>query len=355
MSTASKKTKNKGEWGEAYAIVNLALNKQIFACDRSLVALGGTHNYDINHITLNKAGDESKKITLSPSLNSIKATFDGKSNEITDNELQLISESILKKIKESTGTFEIPEVEYFWEKLFHPKLKSKSASKRDITVSLKNPEKGEPSEYGFSIKSDLGNKPSLLNASGATNFLFKAPSDFNPNPPTVEAKELGRAVKSLNLQLLGPVNEKYKSNLSSIDQNLSDLLSYILIEYYGSADSTSNLNSLLSLVEAANPLNISDVSRYKKILVTFLEATALGMVPNKVWNKTFDADGGILVIKKNGEIVSFYREDTKSKDELLEYLSENTLLETPSKTRHKFGKLETDKSFKLNLQIRTKD
>jgi type II restriction enzyme len=68
------------------------------------------------------------------------------------------------------------------------------------------------------------------------------------------------------------------------------------------------------------------------MLVTFLEATALGMVPNKAWNKTFDADGGILVIKKNGEIVSFYREDTESKDELLEYLSENTLLETPSKT-----------------------
>jgi len=79
------------------------------------------------------------------------------------------------------------------------------------------------------------------------------------------------------------------------------------------------------------------------------------MVPNKIWDKSFDADGGILVIKKDGEMVTFYREDIKSKDELLEYLGDNTLLETPSKTRHKFGKLESDKSFKLNLQIRTKD
>jgi len=355
MSANSKKTKNKGEWSEAYAIVNLALHKKIVTCDRNLATLGASHNYDISHISLENARDESKKIILLPSHNSIKATFDGKVNEITDNELQEISEAILEKIKDSSGTFEIPEVEYFWEKLFYPKLKSKSGSKRDITISVKSPSTNTSTEYGFSIKSDLGNKPSLLNASGATNFLFKAPHNFNPNPPTVEAKELGRAVKSLKLQLLGPVNEKYKANLASIDSNLSDLLSYILIEYYGSNDSTSNLKSLLKLVETANPLNTTNIGLYKKILVTFLEATALGMVPNKIWDKSFDADGGILVIKKDGEMVTFYREDIKSKDELLEYLGDNTLLETPSKTRHKFGKLESDKSFKLNLQIRTKD
>ena len=143
MSNTSKKTKNKGEWSEAYAVINLALNKKIFACDRNLAQLGSGHNYDISHISLNSTRDDSKKIILSPSPNSIKATFDGKSNEITDNELGLISETILKKIKESSGTFEIPEVEYFWEKLFYPKLKSKSGSKRDITISLKNSGKNE--------------------------------------------------------------------------------------------------------------------------------------------------------------------------------------------------------------------
>ncbi len=354
MPPASKKTKNKGEWSEAYALVNLAIQKELYACDRTLQFLGPANNYQIDHLILDAQSTPHNKIILTPDTNSIKVKHGGATVIIQDSELKEVSDIILDKIKGSSGTFEIPEVENFWIKLFNPKLKSKSGSKRDLTVAVKN-NNGHTATYGFSVKSDLGNKPSLLNASQATNFLFKAPANFAPNPEPIEAKELGRAVKGLPLQLLGPSNAIYKGNIDAISSDLGSLLSEILLEYYGSLSGVSNLKDLLGLVQQRNPLNLQDINYYKVILVQFLEATALGMVPNKTWNKTFDADGGLIIVKKNGELAAFFRQDKKAHDELLEYLADNTLLETASKSRHKFGKLQADKSFKLNLQIRTKD
>ena len=354
MPPVTKKTKNKGEWSEAYALLRLAIEKELSACDRSLQLVGPGSKYKIDHLVLDSEATPGSKIILKPEANSIKVTHNGATNIIDDEELNEVSSLILKQIKSSTGTFEIPEVENFWAKLFNPKLKAKSGSKRDLTIAVED-RNAQVAMYGFSIKSDLGNKPSLLNASQATNFLFKAPSGFSPYPEPIEAKELGRAVKNIPLQLLGPSNTKYKGNIDSISSDLSITLSHILIEYYGSPIGTSNLKELLALVQQSNPLKLTNVNHYKDILVKFLEATALGMVPNKTWSGTFDADGGMIIVKKSGELASFIRQDQKSHDELLEYLGENTLLETPSKSRHKFGKLLADKSFKLNLQIRTKD
>lgn len=354
MPSISKKTKNKGEWSEAYALLKLAIEKELFACDRSLQPIGPGGQYKIDHLLLDSETTPGSKIILKPEANSIKVTHNGVTNIIDDEELTEVSSLILEKIKRENGTFEIPEVENFWAKLFNPKLKAKSGSKRDLTIAVKD-SNAQVSMYGFSIKSALGNKPSLLNASQATNFLFKAPSGFMPYPEPTEAKELGRAVKNLPLQLLGPSNAKYKGNIDAISGNLSLTLSQILIEYYGSPIGTNSLKDLLALVQQINPLRLTNVNHYKDILVKFLEATALGMVPNKTWSGTFDADGGMIIVKKSGELASFIRQDQKSRIELLEYLWEDTLLETPSKSRHKFGTLQADKSFKLNLQIRTKD
>ena len=81
---------------------------------------------------------------------------------------------------------------------------------------------------------------------------------------------------------------------------------------------------------------------------------ALGMMPSKVWSGIYDATGGYLVVKENGEILCYH---IYNRNQFEEYLFVNTKLETASSTRHEFGKIYQQNGeffFKLNLQIRFK-
>ena len=73
---------------------------------------------------------------------------------------------------------------------------------------------------------------------------------------------------------------------------------------------------------------------------------------SKVWNGEYDATGGYLVVKENGDVLCYH---IYNRNEFEDYLFANTKLETASSTRHEFGKIyeENDQFyFKLNLQIR---
>ena len=76
------------------------------------------------------------------------------------------------------------------------------------------------------------------------------------------------------------------------------------------------------------------------------------MMPAKVWNGIYDATGGYLVVKEDGNILSYH---IYNKNKFEYYLFHNTKLETASSSRHDFGKIyeKNGKYFiKLNLQIR---
>jgi type II restriction enzyme len=77
------------------------------------------------------------------------------------------------------------------------------------------------------------------------------------------------------------------------------------------------------------------------------------MMPSKVWNGQYDATGGYLIIKENGDILCYH---IYNQNQFEDYLFENTKLETASSSRHEFGSLyknsDSELNFKLNLQIR---
>jgi type II restriction enzyme len=86
----------------------------------------------------------------------------------------------------------------------------------------------------------------------------------------------------------------------------------------------------------------------------FLTDVALGMTPSKVWTGIYDATGGYLIVKENGDILCYH---IYNRNQFEDYLFANTKLETASSTRHDFGKLYEENGqiyFKLNLQIRFK-
>ncbi len=78
------------------------------------------------------------------------------------------------------------------------------------------------------------------------------------------------------------------------------------------------------------------------------------MMPSKVWTGEYDATGGYLIVKADGEIVCYH---IKKKNEFENYLFANTKLETASSSKHKFGEVYEENGeffIKLNLQIRFK-
>ena len=112
------------------------------------------------------------------------------------------------------------------------------------------------------------------------------------------------------------------------------------------------------MVAAKNPFGFTGndiVAFYEHKMKVLLLDAALGMTPSKEWKGRYDANGGYLVVRKDGEIVCYH---FYNRNDVEDYLYHNTRFERGSRTRHKFGSLfkgEDGKAcIKLNLQIRFK-
>ena len=83
--------------------------------------------------------------------------------------------------------------------------------------------------------------------------------------------------------------------------------------------------------------------------------TALGMTSAKEWNGHYDANGGYLVVKSDGDIVCYH---FYNKNDVEDYLYNNTRFDRASRARYRFGSLyrgdDNEVYIKLNLQIRFK-
>jgi hypothetical protein len=354
-------TGNKGEWSEIYTLFKLLGDKQLFLGNKEIEKLEGivypilrvlrTENngdfeYSIqDEIILISGGEEVLKIEIS--------------------EFKQKAKFLLEKIKENKErTFSVPEIEEFMQSISCISLKASSTAKTDITIVVHDQRTNQQPTLGFSIKSQLGSPSTLLNAGKTTNFIFKI-SNAKLTPLQVEeinsissrSKIMDRinAVLDSNGQFDFKKTEKqvFSNNLILIDSKLPEILSQIVYEFYSSKKS-----SVLDLVEninSKNPLNF-DVSNehkfYEYKIKRFLTDIALGMMPSKVWTGQYDATGGYLIVKENGDVLCYH---IYNRNEFENYLFNNTKLDTASSNRHDFGSVYEENGelyFKLNLQIR---
>lgn len=148
-------------------------------------------------------------------------------------------------------------------------------------------------------------------------------------------------------------NKIFSNNLVLIDSSLPQITAEIIFHFFTSNDSKTI--DLVSDIEKKNPLNF-DVSNehqfYTYKIKRFLTDIALGMMPSKVWTGEYDATGGYLIVKEDGEILCYH---IYNRNEFEDYLINNTKLDTASSSRHEFGEIYKEGEglyFKLNLQIR---
>ena len=353
-------TGNKGEWSEIYALFKLLGDKNLFAGDADLKKVenlfypiikiirnetGGNYEYEITgDLVVVSGGKEKLRIPVK--------TFSEQAVKL------------LTKIKGSTGAFSIPETEAFMKSVNCGTLKAKSTSKSDIRVVIHDQRINQTAELGFSIKSQLGGDSTLLNAGKTTNFIYQingfkgSPSDIkriNAIDTRSKIKDRIEEVKKLSgkLKFLSLEQDIFKNNLVLIDSLLPNILAEVIKQFFTS--NLSTINALTEEISSKNPLGYDTQfshSFYEYKIKRFLTDVALGMMPSKVWGGLYDATGGYLIVKEDGEILCYH---IYNRNQFEDYLFHNTKLETASSTRHDFGKVFSEGDslyFKLNLQIR---
>ena len=354
-------TGNKGEWSEIYALLKLLGDKQLFLGNKDIEKLEGFVYPIIKVLRSESNGDfeysiQDEIILVSGNEQILKIPIDEFKNKAL---------FLLKVIKEnSERTFSIPEIEAFMQSINCISLKASSSVKTDITIVVHDQRTKQQPTLGFSIKSQLGNPSTLLNAGKTTNFIFRINGvDFTENEIkqinsiSTRSKIMDRIVQIQNkagrFEFIKTERQIFSNNLVLIDSLLPEILSQIVFDFYSSE--YLHLKDLVNLISKKNPLNFdieNEHQFYEYKIKRFLTDVALGMMPSQVWTGKYDATGGYLIVKGNGDVLCYH---IYNRNEFEDYLLNNTKLDTASSSRHGFGKIYKDNGnlhFNLNLQIR---
>lgn len=171
-----KSSKNKGEWSELYALLRIIDDTKLYAGDKDLNKV-----LDISYPVVEVFnGDESNFSRYQLDLvNQVVNVYIGESYDffsVPISEFSKHADFLLNKIKRSKGSsFEIREIEDFIAQIKLYRITSSSSKKSDIQALIDAGNKTLV-KLDFSIKSWLGSMPTLLNATGATNFIFEIKS-----------------------------------------------------------------------------------------------------------------------------------------------------------------------------------
>lgn len=331
---------NKGEISESYALLKIIAQKIIHYGN----AQGLANNDNIRVLKINTTH---KIITINDiSIDVISS--DGTTNNILID--QFISHKELNEmvdfIRQQAGTFNNEHIDNAVKTLGLTKRKGTSQEKADISLDFQDQILNI--NQGVSIKSFLGNSPTLLNASSATNFVFKV-TNLNPkyvdeiNQIETRSKIKDRLAKIIELggqfHFAHCENKTYESNLRKADSQMPEILAAALLAFF-----KKEASNKLSDYQSAN-----DETHCR--LRDFVKYTMFGIFPASEWDGELSANGAVIV-KQDGELLFYHTNQDRT---LKEYFYKHTFFDTPSSTRHRFGSLYkegSDLCFKLNLQLR---
>ncbi|MBT3206720.1 HpaII family restriction endonuclease [Candidatus Woesearchaeota archaeon] len=359
MGINMESSKNKGEWTELYSFLKLINDKKLILADKDLNIQNGFDHFNVTKVTtlniMESCYLQDNDVVL------VKNATTGFENKIKVSDF--LNTNILKKlsnsIKNGSRTFNIPEFNLIQNRLGISIVKGgNSNQKADIVLDINNNKISKENE-GFGIKSYLGSKPTLLNASGNTNFIFEI---LNFEPSAIDAVNsidtrtklkdriekihtLGGAFRFSKIE-----TESMEYNLSMVDSLIPKIMSTMLLEFYLNRTNgiSSNLENIFNNADTFGTDLISLQVKVKRLLVAIL----LGFFAGKKWDGNY-VSNGTIVVKETGEQVGFHIIDKAS---LENYLFENIKFDTPSTTRHRFGSLILENNgkvyFKLNMQLR---
>lgn len=351
---------NRGEWSELYVFLYALATGKIFAADEHLSRIEDTYYQIISAI---KQVDTQRKEYRRNPEQQVVILFDNTEQKIQIPISDFVNNAslLLQSIKNSSGrTFNIPSIESFLTQIDIDTIKAGSGSKKDVTFQIHDAITNTNPEIGFSVKSYIGNNPTLLNSSGATVFTYLAdaviPKELVEQANTIQTrtkvKDRLQLIKEhgYKLQFHELSSPVFLRNLQLIDYQmpmiLADLCKY---SYFVSGKRMKDVVQYYCEQE-----NIDDIELIEYKVKNLLVASALGMEPDTRWNGMEDANGGYIVVKSDGDVLCYH---IYERNRLRDYLYNATKFDTPSTSRTGTGAFIHDPDseqvvFKLSLQIR---
>ena len=251
------------------------------------------------------------------------------------------------------------EAEEFLKEIGCERLAAPSSDKTDISMQIYDINTGYSPVCGFSIKSEIGNAPTLINATGATNFIYEVEGLSDEQIESINAIDTRTKIRdrmdrifneAASVKFVKVNSSIFSNNLMLIDSRLHEIVAEALVCHY--KDGHGTCKDVVAALEESNPLNFPARGYYNYKFKELLCCAALGMTPATAWDGHDEANGGYIVVTSAGKVLAYH---IYNRDFFKEYLMNNTKYERASTSRHGFASLykENGKTYvKLNLQIR---
>lgn len=359
------KSANKGEWSELYAFIKLLRDGKIYAADENVQRLENIYFPIIKLIR-----EENNDIVDYYTGRIIKIYADDVLiDEIENQELDNPVNILYKKIFDGgeDRTFRIEEAEKIMETLHLTKIKAPSKDKKDLTIQIHDINTGYEPIVGFSVKSDIGSAPTLLNAGKNTRFTYKIygidDNDMHEINSIDKSCMKDYMIARMNrlfevatsVEYVSMKDDTFEDNLVMIDSKMPELYGNMILTHYRYInDKIYDIESLCEIIKSENPIEYRNVNAYRYKIKKLLCAAALGMTPGKKWDGLDNASGGYIIIKRDGDIVCYH---LYNRNFFEEYLIRNTQFDRPSASKHDFGyvyKIGDEYFMDLNVQVRFK-
>lgn len=289
--------------------------------------------------------------------------IDTLNHDVVAEDAETVYEELGKECVGGTLDFDTSEIE---KRYYLDNVSADSTTKTDIVLEIYDHHVGTVQRLPFSIKSFMGNSPTLLNSSESTNFIYRLKGELSSddidriNSMLVSGGKvdvIGR-VKAIydagcELEFEKPQNDTFDGNLRVVDSALPEILGQMLLDRY--LIGTSSISELTKHLSKTNPMKYRGPHEFYKVKICRLQmASFTGMKAYRVWNDFDEVHGGYIVVRADGKVVCYY---LNNRNKFEEYLFNRTYLETYGAKRSKFASIERDEKgliFKLNLDIRMK-
>lgn len=351
-------TGNRGEWSEIYAFLRLLCDGELYGANADLT-VDPEMSLKVLKVARLVGGREfggapgvgtSVDVWYNKTVSLAKAVLERRTTQLLN--------AILTAPKRG-GAFSHKETEAFLREIGCVAIKAASTEKRDLDVTVEDDHTGGTPTYGFSVKSELGAAPTLLNAADTTIFSYAVPGLTWEDAEELNAisgkKRYQERVDRLNARGLRPRfagmrNATFFHNLQLLDDALPEIMAALLLDSRMSGRTC--LDDACEALARRNPRNYQDPTFYGVKVRRLLRAVALGMVPGTAWADRDDATGGYIIVKAGGELVAFF---VYNRAEFDDYLFHATRFDTPSGLRYRpmtFYQAGNEIRFDLCLQIR---
>jgi len=344
-------TKNHGEHAEVEAFIGSVYQGKIpLTGGGSLPILEvgrPEHNGYVNYVPYNPVS----KVVL----------VDGRPRVVENfgERFQIMQKKFRERVKSKlTGTYEIKEQIELLKDLGTTKQAVSSDNKNDIRYLL---EGYGDKPLGFSVKTDLRGvgDGGLINASRGTRIVYRLAgakgrtlAEFSARHQIERASPKGwlqnyimwMKSEGITLEFHHFRNKHFKNNLD----NAGGILSTLLIEPYAEGASSHFKELLKEDRKIARYSRVQCLNNVGRIFDYF----ARGMTPTKEFSiDKLAPTGGFLIVDEAGFRISL----SSDPESYYRFLMNNTRLDTPSTTRHKFGFVYEDGGdffIDLNLAVR---